>query len=123
MTGSDYHGIIIKESLRDRSLFGRIQVLGQKQGRDWTLLKVGVWLGMIDRIIDLVQANLIAEKDVPYYAHFYRANELIVVFPKRIFHVSPDKTSWGEVIAYGESVGIPHNELDFRPCRIRDETY
>lgn len=48
---------------------------------------------------------------------------MIVVFPKRIFRISPDKTSRDDVISYGESVGIPRNELDFSPCRIRDETY
>ncbi len=70
-----------------------------------------------------IQPNLLTENGVPYYAHFYRAEELIIVFPDRGFHVSPDENSWKEVISYGESLGVPRAELDFRPCRFRDETF
>lgn len=66
MTERYYHGIIVKESIRDRSLFAKMQVLGQSQGRDWTLLKVGVRPNVIVKIINEVQSNLLTEKDVPF---------------------------------------------------------
>lgn len=100
-----------------------MQVLGRKTGKHWTLLKVGVRPEMFDTIIDLMQANLLDERGVPYYAHFYRDDELIIVFPSKIFHVTPDKNSWSEAVSYGESVGIPKDELDFRPCKLTEETY
>ena len=77
----------------------------------------------ITQMIRLIQTNLLSENGVPYYAHFYRNNELIVVFPERVFHVPPDRNSWREMVSYGESLGIPKAELDFKPCIFNDETY
>jgi hypothetical protein len=98
-------------------------VLGTKTGQNWTLLKVGIEAKAISSVIREIQLNLLTENGVPYYAHFYRDEELIIVFPDRAFHISPDENSWNEAVSYGESLGVPRAELDFGPCRIRDETF
>jgi len=98
-------------------------ILGTKTGHNWTLLKVGIEAKAISRVIREIQRNLLTENGVPYYAHFYRGEELIIVFPGRTFQASPEEDSWKEAISYGESVGVPRAELDFRPCRFRDETF
>ena len=120
---SDYHGIIVREGIRDQANFGSMKILGQKTGRNWTLLKIGIQPRSLTSVISEIRANLLFEKGVPYYAHLYRDNELIVAFPAKVFRISPDKKSWREAVSYGKSLKIPLNELDFKPCRIEDETF
>src|SRR5205809_2782192 len=121
--GSEYHGIIAREGIRDQTIFDRMTILGTKIGQNWTLLKAGIEAKAISRVIREIQQNLLTENGVPCYAHFYRGEELIIVFPDRSFHVSPNENSWKEAISYGESLGVPRAELDFRPCMFRDETF
>ena len=118
-----FHGIIVEESLRDPSLLEGVTILGRRRGRDWTLLRVGVTRGPLKSVIEREQRNLKTEGGVPFYAHFYRPGELIVIFPERVFRLTPDRATWGPVVAYGESAGIPPEQLDFSPCRFEDETF
>jgi len=84
------------------------------------LLKVEVPAERLRRIIALIQRALKGKK---YYAHFYREGELIVVFKDKVFHIAPEKTTWGDAVGHGLSLGIPRRQLDFKPCRFEDETY
>jgi periplasmic divalent cation tolerance protein len=122
-TPRDYHGIIIKQSLRDRSILDNVKILGKKTAKDWTMLRVLVPDDELENFLKLVKANLLTENKVPYYAHFYNREDLIVVFPERIFYVKLDKRTWGPVARYGKSLGVPERELDFKPSRFEDETY
>jgi len=122
-TSRDYHGIIIKQSLRDRSILDSIQILGKRITKDWTTLRVLVRDDQFENFLKLVQANLLTENKVPYYAHFYNNKNMIAVFPDRIFHLKPDKETWGPAVRYGKSLGISERELDFKPSRFEDETY
>lgn len=115
-----YHGIIIREGLKDPSILNKVKILGRKRTGDWTLLRVGVDRDEIDEVIRTVQKCLATKP--AYYAHFYRNEELIVVFPTKIFHLTLDKKTWKTAIDYGKSLGIPEEELDFKPCRFEEET-
>lgn len=118
---SEYHGIIIKEGLKDQSVLNKMEILGQKKAREWTLLRVGVNENKIDEVVRLVQKSLVTEPT--YYAHFYQEEKLIVVFPKKIFYLTPNKETWKSATDYGKSLGVPEKELDFKPCRFEEETY
>lgn len=122
-TRCDYHGILVAEGLGDRSVLDTATVLGTKRGRDWTLLRVAVAEERLSTVIVRIQQSLRVEGGVPFYAHFYRARELIVVFPDRVFRLTPQKESWGPAVAYGRSVGIPRAQRDFNPRRFEDEAY
>ncbi len=102
---------------------GKMEILGIKRTGNWTLLRVGIGETRLRRLLGVVQRNLLTERSVPYYAHFYREGELIVVFPERTFHLKPDKSTWEPVVSYGRSMGIPEDELTFKPCKFEDETY
>ena len=124
----DYHGIIINLSLKDKSIFKTVDIIGRKNVflNLLILYKVNVRAETIDSTIQKLQADLVENfwfYFPHFYCHFYREDELIVVFKERIFRVTTDPASWQEVIAYGESVGIPAKQLDFNPCRFADETY
>lgn len=58
----EYHGIIIKEGLRDPSILNRMRILGRKKAGEWTLLRVGVEEGDIHEIVKLVQRNLVTNQ-------------------------------------------------------------
>jgi hypothetical protein len=118
---SEYHGIIVKEGLKNQSILNKLKILGKKKAGEWTLLRVGVGENRINEVIKLVQKNLVTEP--AYYAHFYRNQELIVVFPRKIFILTPNKEAWKPAVDYGKSLGIPEEELDFKPCRFEEETY
>ena len=119
----DYHGIIIKQSLRDPSILDSVRILGKKSAKNWTMLRVLIRDEGLENFAKLVQANLLTENKVPYYAHFYNQQDLIVIFPDRVFRIKPDKKTWGSAVRYGRSIGISERELDFKPCRFEDETY
>ena len=118
---SEYHGIIIKEGLKDQSVLNLMKILGQKKGGELTLLRVGINENRIGEVVGSVQKNLVTEPT--FYAHFYLGGELIVVFPRKIFYLTPKKETWKSAIDYGKSVGVPEKELDFKPCRFEEETY
>ena len=125
---TNYHGIIINISLKDKSLFKTLEVLGQKKVLlNWLVLyKVSVRPESIDTIIQNLQSILVEQfwfYFPHFYCHFYRDDELIVVFKKKMFRVKTDPATWQEVITYGKSMGIPAKQLDFQPCRFDDETY
>jgi hypothetical protein len=124
----DYHGIIINVSLKDKSLFKTMEIIGRKSVLlDWLVLyKVSVRPENLDATILNLQANLVERfwfYAPHFYCHFYREDELIIVFHAQVFRVKTDPATWQEVIAYGRSLGIPAKQLDFQPCRIEDELY
>jgi hypothetical protein len=118
---SEYHGIIIKEGLKDQSVLNLMKILGRKKGGELTLLRVGINENRIGEVVGSVQKNLVTEPT--FYAHFYLGGELIVVFPRKIFYLTPKKETWKSAIDYGKSVGVPEKELDFKPCIFEEETY
>ena len=124
----NYHGIIINLSLKDKSLFKSLEIIGQKRVfLNWLVLyKVNVSPEIIGSTIQNIQSNLV-EKFWFYfphfYCHFYRDDELIVVFKEKVFRVKTDPATWQEVLEYGKSIGIPAKQLDFCPCRLADEMY
>jgi len=124
----NYHGIIINVSLKDKSLLKSLEIIGQKKAfLNWLFLnKVSVRPESIDSIIQNLQFNLVEQFwfYIPhFYCHFYRDDELIVVFKKKLFSIKTDPATWQEVIAYDKSLGISTKQLDFRPCHFEDETF
>jgi len=119
---NEYHGIMIKEGLKDQLVLNKMKILGTKKGKKWTLLRVSVDENKMDEVLGSIQKNLVTEPE-SYYSHFYRNKELVVVFPKKIFRLTPERETWQPAINYGKSIGIPEKELDFKPCRFGEETY
>lgn len=117
----EWHGILVDVSQKDKLIFKKLKILGQKKSSndDWTLYRIGVPPKNIDEMIGQIQDNMLDG----FYFHFYEDDELIVVFKKRIFRIKTDKSTWTGAIEYGMSLGIPERQLDFYPCREKDETY
>jgi hypothetical protein len=128
MPEDDYRGIILNVSQRDKTVFNELNIIGKKNvvWKLVVLFKVRVPARRLDGLIEQLQSNM-AESFVhfirEFYCHFYRANELIIVFRKKVFKVGIDPSAWRDAIEYGKSLGIPAKQLDFVPHRIEDEQY
>jgi hypothetical protein len=122
-----YHGIIVNLSQKRKTL-KELKIIGKRNVlfRFLVIHKIEVKQEEIDNLIMKIQHNmkrrvLFLAKE--FYCHFYRNDELIIVFRERVFRASTQKTTWSEAIDYGKSIGIPTKQLDFIPNRIADETY
>lgn len=115
----EYHGIIVDASQRDKSIFDKLKILGKQKDEDWILYRIEVKHEDIEEIIKELQENMING----FYFHFYKGDKLIVVFKEKIFKIKTDKSTWNKVIEYGKSLGIPKEQLDFYPCKLKEETY
>jgi len=81
---------------------------------------------LIDKSIKDLQDNMsdkVLFKKQEFYFHFYRDNELIIVYKDKIFKISPDKSTWIDAITYGKRLNISEKQLDFIPNRFEDEDY
>lgn len=117
----DYHGIVLDKEFADPNFIKRFRTFNQRVSRldPWTLYGIVVREQNLEENIKKIQKNLLEDK--PYYAHLYRAGELIVIFKKKVFRLSPDRSTWKNAVSYGIGLGIPERQLDFAPARFEDE--
>lgn len=73
----------------------------------WHLLTVEASEKVIEKLAEYI-------KPEKWYAHFWNGEDVIAVFPKKVFRFKfSDKSTWKETIEYGKSIGIPEKQLDF----------
>ena len=127
MDGPVYHGIIVNLS-QERRIFGELKIIGKRNVLPpiLTIYKVEVGEDEIDNLIAKIQHNMRSRLlffPKEFYCHFYRKDELIIVFRERVFRTGTQKETWNEAIQYGKNIGIPERQLGFVPNRISNETY
>lgn len=113
----NFLGIVIENSLRDPGVIAPT-VVKTRRGRAWTFLLVSVPVNELDEHIRRLQANMVIDDE--WYAHYFRGDELIVVFRDAAFPVTVDPASWEPAVTYGLSVGVPAEQLDFTPRTAPD---
>jgi len=104
-----YKGTIIENSLSDKGILDQTKIVKTWQDDDWTLHNVLIEEEQIPNL-----AKYIA--DGPWYIHLWHpgGDEVKVVFKDKIFDIKySDKSTWAEAVAYGKSIGIPDEQLDF----------
>lgn len=121
---SSFWGIVVDQSLKDKDFIKHLNVVAKRQVGSWDLLLVSLSEHEMDGQIALLQQEMIDIKEGRWYAHFFRDNELIVVYQDRTFRMTVDPTSWTEAVQYGFNNGIPTEQLDFSPrTKIDTVTY
>jgi hypothetical protein len=110
----DYLGVVVRESLQDPSLTP--PVIASKHGVQWTLLLVRIPAEELHRELEAVQSNL--DRTNCWYAHFFREDELVVVFDDEVFWASTDPATWGSARQHGKDRGLPVDQLDFSPRTV-----
>lgn len=104
-----FKGVVVEESLADKNLLEKIKIEKTQQALERTVHDV---LASRDTIAEF-QKYL---ADGPWYAHFWKPGKdgVTVVFKDKVFAIrSSDRSTWGEAVAYGRSIGISESELDF----------
>lgn len=102
-------GIIIENSLKDKSIITEAEVIRTWEDGSWKLREVNIakqWAEKLGKYL----------ADGPWYVHFWEPNsdDVLVVFKDRNFWIKhSDKNTWNEAIKHGKSIGIPIEQLDF----------
>jgi hypothetical protein len=120
----EFHSIVIDQSQKDSNIFQNLNIIGQKtsSSSNWILYKISVLDTDLNETIKNLQDNM---SEGNWYLHFYNkdGSKLIIVFREKIFYTDNNKQNWKEAINYGESLGIPKEQLDFFPNTFIDEKY
>jgi hypothetical protein len=117
----EYHGVLLDAAFEDQNFINCFKVFWKRKStrNSWTIFGVIVPEAEIGGVIKKIQKNLLQNK--PYYAHFYRKDDMIVVFREKVFRIKPDKSTWAEAVKYGMNKSIPQEQMDFFPARFEDE--
>jgi len=108
--GADlYNATVVENSLANKDILSKVRIEKTWQDGDWTLHRVLVGR---EQIPDLAKALATG----PWYIHLWQtgSDEVTVVFKDKIFTIKySDKSTWVDAVAYGKSIGIPEEQLDF----------
>ena len=120
-----YKGIIIEESLEDKSVLKDIKILSTKVEevtkehqtpwlKQWTLHTVKIMESKAEQIAEKISEALDSEHN--WYADFKNETFHFIIFKNKVFKVDKKKKEqYEEVVKYGISLGIPSYQLDFSP--------
>lgn len=110
----NYRGTIVEESLLDNRLINSFKVNkfrisnAEEPENRWHVYEVEATQTQIDELATRL-------KPAGWYTHFWHGDDVIVVFPGRKFEIKHSiQETWKDAITYGESLGIPVEQLDFR---------
>ena len=121
----DYKGVIIEESLEDKSILKDVKVLETKVEevteehktpwiKQWTLHTVEVLESRADIIVQKISKALDSEHN--WYADFKNDSHHYIIFRNKVFFVDRyNKEQYDEAKKYGISLGIPEYQVDFHP--------
>lgn len=122
----DFKGVVIEESLKDKSVLNDVKILSTKIEpvtnkhktpwvRQWTLHDVEIPAEKATEIAEKISKALDREHD--WYADYKTDREHYVIYRDKVFHITnrSDKKQYGAATAYGISIGIPAYQVDFSP--------
>ena len=102
-------GTIVENSLSDKSILDKIQIIKTWKDGSWILHDVN-----IEENDAIEMGKYLA--DGPWYIHFWEPgqDDILVVFKNKSFRIKySDKTTWSDAIEYGISLNIPEKQLGF----------
>ena len=118
---SSFHGLLLKESLRDVTILGRFQIereeqwnasrVTDEQPKQWTAVFFGGNATDANRIAETLSESL---KERGWYANLSTSTEEFVIFPYRVFRYRKgDVQAVRNARTYGKSLGIPEHQLNW----------
>lgn len=121
----NYTGIIIEESLEDKSILQKIKIINTKIEqvtdkhktpwiKQWTLHTVEIPEEKSNKIAEELSRALDSQHN--WYADFKNEQYHYIIFRNKIFHINKtSKKQYDEAKDYGISLGIPEYQVDFHP--------
>lgn len=121
-----FNGVIIEESLTDKSVLNDVDIISTKVEpvtehhktpwvKQWTLHTVEI---SEDKAADVAEEiSKALDKEHDWYADFKTDTEHYVIYTGKVFHITDrtDKKQYDEATEYGISIGIPDYQVDFSP--------
>ena len=121
----DYEGIVIEESLRDRSALDSLEILGTRietitpEHRTpwlvrWTLHTVRVPEGRAQAVAETLSHAIDAAHAASWYADFKNETHHYVIYRDRVFLIDRRRAEeYAEAVEYGIALGLPEHQADF----------
>lgn len=121
----NFKGVIIEESLEDKSVLKRVKIVSTKIEvvtekhktpwiKQWTLYTVEIQENQADSIANDISKALDSKHN--WYADFKTDKIHYIVFRNKVFKVDRSKKEqYDEATKYGISIGIPSYQVDFSP--------
>jgi hypothetical protein len=116
----NYWGVVIDQSLKDQGYIDHLNVVAKRQVGGWGMLLTSVPADAAPVQIASLQSHMVDISNDCWYAHFFRDDELIIVYQDCTFRMTIDRLTWNDSIQYGLHHGIPLEQLDFWPCTTVD---
>ena len=122
----NFKGVIIEESLEDKSILTKIKIISTKVEqvtekhktpwiKQWTLHTVEVPENQADAIVKELSRSLDSKHN--WYADFKNDKLHYIIFRNKVFKVDRAKPEqYTDVTKYGLTLGIPDYQLDFSPA-------
>lgn len=123
----NYKGVIIEESLKDKSVLGKVKILSTKTEKvtpehktpwikQWTLHTVEVPEEKAEKTAQELSSVLDYSHDSSWYADFKNDQFAYIVFRDKFFKIRlNDAEGFKKAKQYGISLGIPDYQVDFAP--------
>jgi len=122
----NFQGVIIEESLQDKSVLQDVTILSTKVEavtddhrtpwiKQWTLHTIEFPEHHADEIADKLSSAIDSYYPGSWYADFKNDNLHYIVFKERVFKVNLQNPIYRDAMEYGISIGIPSHQLDFPP--------
>ena len=102
-------GTIIENSLKDKDILKKVKIEKTWHSSNWILHNVWVEKDQIPELSKSLDGG-------PWYIHLWTPGQdaIHVVYKDKVFLIkSSDKSTWTDAVAYGTSLGIPAEQLDF----------
>lgn len=122
-----YKGVIIEESLEDKSVLGSIKIINTKIERvteefktpwltHWTLHAVEIPEKDIEKVAVRMGTAIDKSHSNAWYVDLKNSVFHYIIFRTKLFKIERiSKKQYERVVSYGMSLGIPKHQLDFSP--------
>lgn len=123
----DYKGVIIEESLGDKSVLKKVKITITKVEpispkhktpwlKQWSLHTVELGENKAEDIAEEISKSLDYSHNSSWYADFKNDKYHFIIFKGKIFKIKLDDTDgFKQAKKYGISLGIPEYQVDFAP--------
>lgn len=117
-----YRGIIIEESLEDKSVLKQVKIVlteveqvtprHQSDEKQWTMHTVEIPGNKVKAVAELLSKSM----KTRWYADYKNDTYHYIIFQNKVFCIDrTSKKQYDEAKQYGISVGIPEHQVDFYP--------
>ena len=127
MLKKGFVGVIIEESLEDKSVLKKVEILSTKIEKvtkehqtswlsKWTLHTVEIPENKTREISEEISKSLDSKHGGAWYADFKNDTHHFIIFRNKIFHIDrQSEEQYDKAKRYGISLGIPEYQVDFHP--------